>query len=107
MLNWQDFLPTELSSGQQQKVALARALITEPKIIICDEPTGNLDYQSGQELMNILVSLNQQGKTILMVTHNLENIKLAKTVIKMIDGKITGTFGKNGGEKLVSQIKNE
>lgn len=90
MANWADYLPTQLSSGQQQKVALARAIISNPQLIITDEPTGNLDFESGRELMNILSKLNQdQKKTIIMVTHDLEYLKYAKTVIKMFDGQIS------------------
>lgn len=69
--NWAHYLPTELSGGQQQKIALARALITDPDIIIADEPTGNLDFESGQALMQQLLDLNNKGKTILMVTHEI------------------------------------
>lgn len=89
MQNWQDYAPVELSSGQQQKVALARALITNPEIIIADEPTGNLDYESGQDLIKVLMKLNkEEHKTIIMVTHDLEYIKYAKSTIHMFDGKI-------------------
>lgn len=90
MTNWADYLPTQLSSGQQQKVALARAIISNPQLIITDEPTGNLDFESGKELMTILSSLNHnQNKTIIMVTHDLEYLKYAKTVVKMFDGQIS------------------
>lgn len=88
MVNWADYLPTELSSGQQQKVSLARALVTDPKVIIADEPTGNLDYQSGVELMQLFKNLEAQGKTIIMVTHNVENVDFATSVIQMFDGEV-------------------
>lgn len=89
MIKWADYMPSELSSGQQQKVAFARALITEPQIVIADEPTGNLDSESGLEMMNFLLNLNKtQKKTILMVTHELDYLKFARTTIKMADGKI-------------------
>jgi len=88
MQSWAEYHPSELSSGQQQKVALVRALITDPKIIIADEPTGNLDYDSGRELMLLLSRLNQQGKTIIMVTHDLEYIRYSKTAIRMLDGQV-------------------
>jgi len=88
MVGWADYLPTELSSGQQQKVSLARALVTDPKVIIADEPTGNLDYQSGVELMQLFKSLENQGKTIIMVTHNVENVDFATSVIQMFDGEV-------------------
>lgn len=88
MLDWQDYIPTELSSGQQQKVALARAVITNPKIIIADEPTGNLDFKSGEELMQLLKKLNDAGKTVIMVTHDLEYLSFATRSLIMFDGKI-------------------
>jgi putative ABC transport system ATP-binding protein len=88
MLDWQDFIPTELSSGQQQKIALARAVITNPKVIIADEPTGNLDFKSGEELMQLLKKLNDAGKTIVMVTHDLEYLTFASRSLIMFDGKI-------------------
>ncbi len=88
-----DYQPSELSSGQQQKVALGRALITDPEIIIADEPTGNLDYESGQTLMQLLTHFNRDlGKTILMVTHDLEYAKYGKTAFQMFDGKIIETY---------------
>lgn len=88
MLDWQDFRPTELSSGQQQKIALARAIITDPQLIIADEPTGNLDFKSGEELMRLLKKLNDSGKTIVMVTHDLEYLSFATRSLIMFDGKI-------------------
>lgn len=91
MLEWQDYTPTELSSGQQQKVALARAVITEPQLIVADEPTGNLDFQSGQELMQLLQSLNTHGRTIIMVTHDLEYLSYATRSLTMLDGRMTTT----------------
>lgn len=88
MTDWQDYIPTELSSGQQQKVALARAVVTNPDIIIADEPTGNLDFESGQELMELLSSFHKQGKTIIMVTHDLEYLEYAMVSLRMFNGKI-------------------
>lgn len=88
MTDWQDYIPTELSSGQQQRVALARAVVTNPDIIIADEPTGNLDFESGQELMKLLQSLHKQGKTIIMVTHDLEYLEFAGRSLEMFNGKI-------------------
>jgi putative ABC transport system ATP-binding protein len=88
MTDWQDYIPTELSSGQQQRVALARAVVTNPDIIIADEPTGNLDFESGQELMKLLGSLHKQGKTIIMVTHDLEYLEYAGRSLEMFNGKI-------------------
>ncbi|HCC68165.1 TPA: hypothetical protein DEP90_03125 [Patescibacteria group bacterium] len=82
------YIPSELSAGEQQKIGLARALMTDPRIIITDEPTGNLDVKSGQEMINLLKRLNKAGKTIIMVTHNPEYLKSANRVILMLDGRI-------------------
>jgi putative ABC transport system ATP-binding protein len=90
--DWAEYIPSELSSGQQQKVALARALVTNPKVIIADEPAGNLDYQSGIELMELFRKLNEQGTTIIMVTHNVDNVDYAKSVIQMFNGRIITIF---------------
>ncbi|MBU1043198.1 MAG: ABC transporter permease [Candidatus Omnitrophica bacterium] len=80
--------PNELSGGQQQRVAIARALVREPMIIFADEPTGNLDSKSSREIMEILTKLNEQGKTIIMVTHEDDIAGYAKRIIKMFDGQI-------------------
>ncbi len=102
MMHWFYYIPSELSSGQQQKIALARALVTDPEIIVADEPTGNLDYKSGQELMSLLSNLSDQGKTIIMVTHDLEYIRYAKTAIAMFDGKIVKRYDEKE-TKILSQ----
>ena len=99
MEKWADFSPTELSSGEQQKIALMRAIITDPDIIVADEPTGNLDYQSGEELMELLQMFNNKGKTIIMVTHDLAYIKYAKRTIKIFDGTIMGMFQRNTAQE--------
>jgi len=88
MTEWASYVPTELSSGQQQKVALARSIVTDPEVIIADEPTGNLDFESGQELMKLLKELHSQGKTVIMVTHDLEYLSFAKQALQMFDGRI-------------------
>jgi len=92
MEDWADYHPTELSSGQQQKVALARALVLDPEVIIADEPTGNLDYQSGIELMELFRRLNEQGKTVIMVTHNIDNLDYARSVVQMFNGRVIKVF---------------
>ncbi|MCB9823904.1 ABC transporter ATP-binding protein [Candidatus Nomurabacteria bacterium] len=106
MLEWSAYIPTELSSGQQQRVALARALVTNPEVIIADEPTGNLDYESGQELMQLLTSLNKKArKTIVMVTHDLEYLRFAKTAVRMFNGQIVGVYDEKDQNKLMNEIK--
>lgn len=104
MAGWADYKPAELSSGQQQKVAVARALITNPEIIIADEPTGNLDFDSGQNFIYLLADLNHVGKTVVMVTHDLEYLKQAKTAVRMLDGKIVEIY--NGKKEQPIDEKN-
>ena len=80
--------PNQLSGGQQQRVAIARAVIAGPKLILADEPTGNLDSVNGQEVMNLLKELNQQGTTIVMVTHSRHDASYASRIINLFDGSI-------------------
>ena len=80
--------PQQLSGGQQQRVAIARAVICNPKLILADEPTGNLDSKNGLEVMDLLMQLNAEGTTIVMVTHSLHDSGYASRVINMLDGEI-------------------
>ncbi|MCI6550396.1 MAG: ABC transporter ATP-binding protein [Prevotella sp.] len=82
--------PHQLSGGQQQRVAIARAVVFGPKLILADEPTGNLDSKNGAEVMRLLTELNQEGTTIVMVTHNEHDASLAHRVIRLFDGEIVG-----------------
>ena len=86
--------PQQLSGGQQQRVAIARAVVASPKLILADEPTGNLDSRNGTEVMNLLTELNQEGTTIIMVTHSQHDASYAHRVINLFDGQIvTETCG--------------
>ena len=87
--------PQQLSGGQQQRVAIARAVVSNPKLILADEPTGNLDSKNGREVMDLLTELNQEGTTIVMVTHSQKDASVAQRIINLFDGRI------------VSDVKNE
>lgn len=86
LLNKKQQRPTELSGGQQQRIAIARALINDPYVIFADEPTGALDSETGEDIMNILKKLNEEKKTIIMVTHDEDLTKYANKVIRIKDG---------------------
>ena len=89
--------PNELSGGEQQRVAIARALINRPSILLCDEPTGNLDPTNSNEIMKILDAVNKQGTTVLVVTHNMEIVQqMKKRTITMSQGKILSDLEKGG-----------
>lgn len=81
-------LPDQLSGGEQERVAIARALVNSPPILLADEPTGNLDSKTGKEIMELFKSLNNEGQTILMVTHNPENVAFSSRTVHLRDGKV-------------------
>ncbi|MBS1654542.1 MAG: ABC transporter ATP-binding protein [Bacteroidetes bacterium] len=83
-----DLFPTQLSGGQQQLVGIARALITKPRLILADEPTGNLNSKQGEEIMNIFKELNKEGVTIIQVTHSEKNASYGSRIIHLLDGRI-------------------
>jgi putative ABC transport system ATP-binding protein len=85
--------PTQLSGGQQQRVAVARAVVSDPKLIVADEPTGNLDTRNGEDVMDMLATLNQQGATILMVTHSPSHAGRAHRLINLLDGRVVPNVG--------------
>lgn len=85
------YLPANMSGGEQQRAAIARAMANNPQVILADEPTGNLDEKSAEDIMGILKDLNQHGTTIVMVTHNSGMLKYANRHISISDGRITNT----------------
>jgi putative ABC transport system ATP-binding protein len=81
-------LPNQLSGGEQGRLAIARAIVNEPPLILADEPTGSLDTKTGHEVMEVFMKLNGQGQTVFMVTHNPENSALAHRIINIVDGRV-------------------
>lgn len=94
-----DFRPTQLSGGQKQRVAIARAMVNNPKILLADEPTGALDSKSGKQIMELFESLNEEGVTIVMITHDRSIASKAKRIIHIIDGVITEEGSKEGEDE--------
>ncbi|WP_294751629.1 ABC transporter ATP-binding protein [uncultured Exiguobacterium sp.] len=84
-----DALPSQLSGGQQQRVAIVRALVTRPTILLADEPTGALDQKTGKQIMELFESLSEEGKTIIMITHDVNIAKQARRIIRIEDGQVT------------------
>ena len=89
LIDRQDHLPNELSVGQQQRAALARALVKNPQIILADEPTGNLDRETAKEVLSILKSLNEEGRTIVLITHDPDIARMAKRSVRIVEGRIS------------------
>ena len=88
--------PQQLSGGQQRRVAIARAVVTNPKLILADEPTGNLDSKNGAEVMNLLTELNREGTTIIMVTHSQHDASFAHRTIHLFDGSVVASIAAQG-----------
>lgn len=88
IMHRKNHFPQQLSGGQQQRVAVARAVVNNPKLILADEPTGNLDSKNGNEVMQLLTELNENGTTIIMVTHSEHDAKFADRIIRMLDGQV-------------------
>ena len=93
------FKPTQLSGGQKQRVAIARAMVNNPKILLADEPTGALDSKSGEQIMQLFQQLNDEGVTVVMITHDINIASRAKRIIHIIDGMITEKNDKVKGSK--------
>lgn len=88
MMHRRNHFPQQLSGGQQQRVAVSRAIVNTPKIILADEPTGNLDSANGNDVMKMLTKLNEEGTTVIMVTHSAANAEYGHRIVRLLDGKI-------------------
>ena len=89
--------PSQLSGGEQQRVAIARALVNSPALILADEPTGNMDQETGREILGLFQELNKDGRSIVMVTHNPDIAHHAKEIIILQDGRIINNINQKGG----------
>jgi putative ABC transport system ATP-binding protein len=96
MLDRKDHRPSELSGGERQRVAIARALVNEPSLLLADEPTGNLDSKTGQEILNLFQKIHSRGNTLIVVTHDRDVAKLAQRTVHIKDGKITDIVQQGG-----------
>ena len=103
MIHRRNHFPSQLSGGQQQRVAVARAVVNNPKLILADEPTGNLDSKNGADVMEMLTSLNDKGTTIVMVTHSEHDSRYAHRIVHMLDGQMVT---ENFLRELVYAVKN-
>lgn len=98
LANWAKHLPSEMSGGQKQRVAIARALASDPKVLLADEPTGALDTKTSYEVMELMQQINDEGKTVLIVTHEPDIAEMTKRIVYLKDGQIES-------DKLVNQIR--
>lgn len=100
ILEKKNHLPSQLSGGQQQRVSIARSLVAKPSIILADEPTGALDSKTGKAVIEILLNLNKEGKTIIMITHDLNLARFASRIIEIFDGKIIKDYKNKHKEEI-------
>jgi putative ABC transport system ATP-binding protein len=98
LADWADHLPNQLSGGQKQRVAIARALASDPKVLLADEPTGALDTKTSYEVMDLIQGINEEGRTILVVTHEPDIAQMTKRIVNLKDGRIID-------DTMVNQVK--